>query len=653
MANQIKHFYEFGSVRLDVTNRLLYKDGEQLSLQPRVIDTLAVLVRNAHAVVDKDTLLTEVWPDVVVEEGGLKRNISILRKALGEQGQFIETLPKRGYRLNAEVNEKWIESAGYLTHAEGADVVVQRRANLRISHEEEIDDSSDAHPARYRANTVTQVFRTRRAQVLTAASFIVLLAALSLFWVATNNLVSTSAAPIRSIAVLPFKNLAPRAGEEHFGIGIADSLIARLSAIKSLQIRPTGAVLKFNDSEQDPIAAGKALDVETVLEGSIYRVNDRMRVTARLVRVHNQLPIWAGQFDEKADDFLAIQNAISGHIVSLLELNISGSEREALAKRHTENSDAYKLYLEGRFHWNKRTSDGMRQAERLFRKAMETDPNFALAYLGLADTLSMGNDDVEPDFAIDKAIKLDDTLGEAYASRGFTRAMNRWQWSEAEEDFKRSIELSPGYGTAHQWYATLLAITGRIEEAKTQMRQALAIDPKSHNFLADMGQMHYFAREYDQAELYCKKALEIQPEFVFALVYLQGIYLKKGEDDKVLDPYLGLHRAVYQSAAYSNTEALDKQIAELREIYLQSGYEGLLRREIRTTSHSTPNNGYKYSLFVTYAKLGEKEKALEWLEKSYDSHNFMLPFASVDPMFDNLRAEPRFQAVFRRMGLSN
>ena len=185
------------------------------------------------------------------------------------------------------------------------------------------------------------------------------------------------------------------------------------------------------------------------------------------------------------------------------------------------------------------------------------------------------------------------------------------------------------------------------------MRQALEIDPTSPNFLADMGQMHYFAREYDEAESYCKRALEIQPDFVFALAYLREIYGKKGENDKALGPYLGLHRAALQSAAYSNTEVLDKQIAELRKIYTSSGYEGLLRHEISNTPPGTPDNGYKYSLFVTHAKLGDKEKALEWLEKSYESHNFMLPFANVDPMFDNLRAEPRFQAVFRRMGLSN
>ena len=464
MANQIRHFYEFGSVRLDATNRLLYKDGAQLSLQPRVIDTLIVLVKNAREVVDKDTLLAEVWRDVIVEEGGLKRNISLLRKALGEEGLFIETLPKRGYRFTAEVKENWFESSVNESQAQSPDVVLQRRSNLRITREEEIDDSSDGAPARHRGYPAG-ILRTRRSLLMAAASILALVA-VGLLWMANNHRASSNGASIKSIAVLPFKNLAPRDGDEHFGIGIADSLITRLSTIKNLTVRPTSAVMKFNSNEQDSIAAGKALGVESVLEGSIYRVNDRLRVTTRLVRIDNQMPIWAGQFDERADDLLAIQNQIPQHIVNLLELNLTGSEKDALAKRHTDNPDAYRLYVEARYQWNKRTADAMRQAESLFRRAIEKDPNFALAYLGLSDTLSMGRDPVEPDYAIAKAINLDDKLGEAYASRGFYRAMNRWQWLEAEEDFKRSIELSPGYGTGHQWYATLLAITGRVETGK-------------------------------------------------------------------------------------------------------------------------------------------------------------------------------------------
>ena len=653
MANQIRHFYEFGSVRLDVTNRLLYKNGGQLSLQPRVIDTLIVLVKNASEVVDKDTLLTEVWPDVIVEEGGLKRNISLLRKALGEEGQFIETLPKRGYRFTAEVKENWLECPFNGAQEQQHDVVLQRRANLRITHEEEIDDSSDFHPTGQSKSYVTAIFQSRRG-ILTGAASIIALLVVGLLWTSNNHRASTSAASIKSIAVLPFKNLAPRDSDEHFGIGIADALITRLSTVKHLNVRPTSAVMKFSSNEQDSIAVGRTLGVESVLEGSIYRLNDRIRVTARLVRVDNQQPIWAGQFDERADDWLAIQNAIPQQIISLLELNLSGTEKDALAKRHTDNPGAHRLYVEGRYHWNKRTPDGMRQAEILFRKAIEADPNFALAYLGLADTLSMGRDSVEPNNAIEKAIDLDDKLGEAYASRGFCRAMNWWQWSEAEEDFKRSIELSPGYGTAHQWYATVLAITGRLAEAKSQMRRALEIDPMSHNFLADMGQMHYFAREYEEAESYCRKALEVHPDFVFAREYLKNIYVKKREEDKALEEFLGVHRAMLQSATYSKTEErASKQLAQLREIYRQSGYAGLLRHDLRSLTINTPDSGHKYGMFVRYAQLDEKQEALEWLEKSYESHNFMLPFANVDPLFDNLRSEPRFKAVFRRMGLSD
>ena len=650
MAKQINYFYEFGAVRLDATNRLLYKDGIEIPLQPRVIETLLVLVKNAQTVVDKDTLLEAVWRDVVVEEGGLKRNISLLRKALGAEGQFIETLPKRGYRFTAEVKEYWEDSDFYGAGDLAADLVVQRRANLRITQEEQIDDSSDSYAA---VSSKSKVSRKRMFSSLLVplTAGLLLLAALAALWTANHKAGSASAAPIKSIAVLPFKNLAPHPEDEHFGIGIADALITRLSRIKDLNVRPTSAVLKFNNQEHDSISAGHALGVDAVLEGSIYRINDRIRVMSRLVRVNDQLPIWAGQFDEKSNDVLSIQSAIPQHIVNSLALNLTRNERDALSKRDTQNEDAYKLYAEGRYHWNKRTPDGMRKAETLFREAIEKDPNFALAYLGLADTLSMGRDPLEPAYAIEKAIELDDKLGEAYASRGFWRAMTRWEWEAAEADFIRSIELNPGYGTAHQWYATLLAISGRVEAAKSEMRRAIEIDPLSPNFLADLGQMHYFAREYDEAETYCRKALEIYPGFVFAHEYLKNIYLKKGESDKALEELLGLHRSAVLSPTYSKSEGNVLEFeAQTRAIYRQSGHHGMLRNAIKELHKLT--SGFSYGLFSSHALLGEKEKALEWLEKSFENHDFMLPFANIDPLFDTLRSEPRFQAVFRRMGLA-
>ncbi|HSE98204.1 MAG TPA: tetratricopeptide repeat protein [Blastocatellia bacterium] len=662
MAKQINHLYEFGSVRLDATNRLLYKDGEQLSVQPRVIDTLLVLVENAHSVVDKETILDAVWKDVAVEEGALKRNIYLLRNALGEEARFIETLPKRGYRLSADVKERWEEVPVYVTQGATSEVLVERRANLRITHEEEISDSSDPPaevPAQDAIIQQTPGIQTklisslrRYGLPLFAASMVALAAVVGLFTAASRP-VGTAASPIRSLAVLPFKNLSSQGEDVHFGTGLADMLITRLSSIKDLNVRPMSAVLKFSDNEQDPIAAGQALGVDAVIEGSIYSVGDQIRVTARLVRVSDQSPVWSGQFNEKADDFLLIQNNISQQVVGSLAPNLTRVEKDALGKPYTESEDAYQLYVTGRYHWNKRSGDGIAQSEGFFRRAIEKDPDFALAYAGLADSLTIRGFHDESVIAIQRAIELDDKLGEAYASRGFWKMFKAWQWDEAEADFKRAIELKPGYGTAHQWYATLLALTGRVEEAKAEMRRALEIDPTSHNFLADLGQMHYFAREYDEAETYSRKALEIYPDFGFARGYLIQIYLKKGEVDRAFEEEMSLNAVTnhFQPLPDSRNRVAPHE-AEIREEYRRAGYEGLLRKNNEVLLRRTTDFFNFFGLFKNYALLGEKEKALEALEKSFENRDFMLPFANIDPLYDDLRSDPRFQSVMRRMNLS-
>ena len=650
MSKQINHFFEFGSVKLDATNRLLYKNGDQLPLQPRLIETLLVLVKNANTVVDKDTLLNVVWQDVIVEEGGLKRNISLLRKALGAEGQFIETLPKRGYRFAGEVKENWEESNFYGPEDLKADLVLQRRANLRITHEEEeIEDSGDAHTKVVRASKASL---PRRANPLLLGAITAFMSAIGLgvLWVANNR--SAAAQPIKSIAVLPFRNLSARGDDQVLGVGITDALITRLSSLNGLNVRPTSAVMKFTDKDQDSIGVGQTLRVDAVLEGTIYKVDDRMRVTTRLLRVNDQSPIWAAQFDERADDFIMIQNAISQQVAGSLSRTLSRTERDALTKRYTESADAYQLYATGRYHWNKRSGDGVVQAERFFRNAIERDPSFALAYLGLADTLTMRGVYEESKLAIEKAIVLDAGLGEVYASRGFWQMFRGWQWAAAEADFKRSIELNPGYGTAHQWYATLLAIIGRVSDAKSEMQRALEIDPTSHNFLADMGQMHYFAREYDEAESYCQQALDIYPDFVFARAYLSGIYLKKGEDSKAFEEDLKHAKAVYIGTTVSE-EMLAKFEAAERDLFRRSGNKGRWRQSIEQLLNRK-GDLFQYSNLVKYYTLvGEREKALENLEKSYENHDFMLPFVNVDPLYDDLRSDPRFQGVLRRMGLGS
>lgn len=290
----------------------------------------------------------------------------------------------------------------------------------------------------------------------------------------------------------------------------------------------------------------------------------------------------------------------------------------------------------------------MVQAEYFFRRAIEKDPDFALAYLGLADKQFTESTNPEAYAALSKALALDPNLGEAHATMGFAQMFHQWGWQRAEESFRRAIELKPGYGTAHQWYATLLAITGRVDEAKQEMRRALEIDPMSANFLADLGQMHYFAREYEEAETYCRKALEVAPDFVFAHQYLVDIYLKTGREADAFEEY----RKQERSDAFDSTPAKTSEPddARLRAKYLQSGMSSFLRQRIEELG--TRRTGACYVLAKSYALLGEREQALAGLERSYESKDFLLPFVNPDPVFDGLRAEPRYQALLRRLNLA-
>jgi tetratricopeptide (TPR) repeat protein len=297
----------------------------------------------------------------------------------------------------------------------------------------------------------------------------------------------------------------------------------------------------------------------------------------------------------------------------------------------------------------------MEEAERLFRNAIEKDPKFALAYVGLADRLVMESDPARASITINKALELDPNLAEAYATAGFINTFHTWEWPSAESNFKKSIELNPGYATAHHWYATLLAIQGRNDEAKAEMRRALEINPVSHNLPADLGQIHYFAREYDQAEEYCRKALEVYPEFTFAHGYLSSIYLQKGDFNKAVDEYLEFQKSFQTQANQAEKEKklLLDQLAEYRAIYQKGGIRKFLEYLISLNEKDGqaryPNVHYQHA--VWYSFLGHQEKALDNLEKAYQGKSFLMVFVKADPVFDPLRSEPRYQEILRKMNL--
>lgn len=645
MQPQGRHIYEFGPFRLDESQRRLLKDDRPVALEPKVFDTLLTLVENKGRLVFKEEIMSRVWPDSFVEEVNLNRSISTLRKALGERAShpaYIETVPKRGYRFAANVVEVFDDEA---------DLILEKRTSAEIvtEEEEEIFAADSFGREAIQAPAIPQsrfIPRMRRQIVaLSAALGIALAVSTGYFWATRNPSGEANGSAVRSIAVLPFKSLGAISDDEHLGLGVADVLITRLSNLKAVNVRPTSAVLKYDQLEQDSTETGRALRVDAVLEGSIQREGDRIRVTARLVRVSDQSPIWAAQFDEEATDLLAVQDRISEQVADSVAMNLSGSERAALTKRYTENVDAFRLYTKGRYHWNKRNWEGMIQAQFFFRQAIEKDPYFALAHVGLADTLLTVSASPEALGAINKALELDDRLGEAYAARGFAGVFHEWDWQKAEENFKRAIELSPGYGTAHQWYATLLAIEGRLVEAKLEMRRALEIDPLSHNFLADLGQMHYFAREYQEAEGYCRKALEMSPDFMFAHQYLFDVYVKTGRHDEAVEAFLKANKTNASFSKYANDRTGPGEA-----IYKEPDLKGLLLHCINQGSRGGGPN-LCYQVAKSYALLGEKGLALDWIEKSLANRDFLLPFVNTDPIFDELRTEPRYQSVLQRMGL--
>jgi TolB-like protein/DNA-binding winged helix-turn-helix (wHTH) protein/Flp pilus assembly protein TadD len=647
MNNEFKPLREFGKCRLDVEKKFLWCDDQPVQLPLKAIELLCVLVESGGTVVTKDEIWQAVWQNSFVEETNLTHNIYVLRKTFKDLGEpdLIQTVPRRGYRFAGEVREAKNGSG---------EIVIERQA-LTQTLIEDVSDEAESETQRREETKTKRKFLINSSSLFHpfALSIIaVLLVALLggfAYW-RYNRTNAGNVSGIKSIAVLPFKTIDSNKENSYHGLGLADILITRLSNIKEINVRPTSAVTAYENQEIDLPQIGEKLNVDAILEGTIYRTADKVRVTARLIKTSDNAPIWAAQFEKPLQDELRLQDEIALQVVDALALNLSGNEKNALTKRYTESADAHQLYVKGRYEWNKRSPAGMYEADRLFRNAIEKDPNFALAYVGLADRMVTNADAGEAWTLINKALELDPNLAEAYATNGFLITFHDGDWQYAEGEFKKSIELNPGYATAHHWYATLLAIQGRTDEAKSEMHRALEINPMSYNFLADLGQLHYFAREYDKAEEYCRKALKIYPEFVFAHEHLYQIYLQTGEYDKAVDEQLESLEILTTFAGQTDKqkEAGLKSYDGLRAIYQQGGIRKYLE-SLMTIRENNTNIFYRNAQINTF--LGDKEKALDNLEKAFESKAFLMVFVKADPLFDSLRSEPRYQEILRKMNL--
>ncbi len=631
MSKPHDHIYEFGPFRLDPTQRRLLRAEEHVRLSPMVFDLLLLLVQRSGQLLKKGEISEHLWPNSFVEEGNLTNNVSILRKELGDTGKdpkYIETVPKHGYRFVADVK---------VVHAAEEDFV-----EIKIP----------VPTAPHVPHRTTRKFKI----FLFASVILVLILVVAPYFRRTHTLAPASVASVKSIAVLPFKPLEDKDGNPSLELGMTDSMIVKLSNLGQITVLPLSAVRRYTDSDQDAIKAGRELGVESVLDGSIQRLQDRIRVRVSLMRVSDGKSLWADQFDEKLTDIFTVQEVISERAAAALELRLNSVETRQLRKRYTENTDAYEAYLRGRYFWGKRDAEHLKKAVDEFNQAIALDGKYALAFAGLADcynvlpsygVLSTVEAYPKAEAAATKALAIDDTIAEAHTALARTKANFDWDWSTAEAEFKRAIELNPNYSSAHYFYAlNYLVPTGKLDEAAAELRRARELEPFSLIFNTNLGVIFYYEGRYDQAIEQYRKALELDSRSVSARLRLIDVYTETGRFDEALAE----HELIVEPRGTENP----KYLKQLKVALRQSGSQGYWQTRLDQAKEKVKEQ-VEYvpptSVAGFAARLGDNEQAFEWLEKAYTERDDGLTRLKVDPRYKSLRTDPRYAELLRRIHL--
>jgi TolB-like protein/tetratricopeptide (TPR) repeat protein len=587
--------YEFGPFLLDEKEQLLTRNGNAVPLTPKVFDILLLLVQNSGCLVSKQSLLGKIWPDAFVEEANLNVNVATLRKALGErptEHQFIETIPKRGYRFVANVVKlKVYRDPGHGTATK--------------------PDSQ---------------------------------------WAETNR--EREAKIFNSLAVLPFYNESSDPNVEYLSDGLTESIINSLSHLQDLRIIGHNSVFRYRGKELDGRMAGKELRVKSVVTGRILQFGEKLIVRAEMIDVQTGWHIWGEQYHRKLVDVLKVQQEVSHKISLALKHLLTHEGKVKVSSRSIENAEAHKAYFKGRYHWSKFDLVSSKKAAEYFVQAIEIDPTYALAYAGLADAYYRLSNVYAPTreamskarAAAMKALEIDDTLSEAHAAMGIIKMLYEWDWSGAEKEFNRAIKSNHNNAIAHQRFGLYFNLLGRFDEAIRELELAMRIDPLSPHSYWSFTLTYFLTRQYDKAVEEVQKTLEMERDYKPALYLLGRTYEQCGQQDQAIEVFKRI-------LALSNAPMF---LGALGHSYARSGEHEKARKVLKDLQEQSKQRYVSaYSQAIIHLALGEKNQTFLCLEKACEDRCEMMTWLKIDPDFEAVQSDLRFTTLLRRVGLSN
>ena len=615
--------YSFGPFLLDPAERVLLHKGHAVALPPKALETLLVLVEKHGHVTEKAELLQRVWPNTFVEEATLTQNIFTLRKALGDSPdghEYIETIPRRGYRFVAPV-----KAIGQPRVPAGSERQPYRTPALRL--------------------------------VLWAALSIIGVATAGFFFRARSRPPGTAPTVSRiTLAVLPFQNFTPDSGQEYLSDGLTEEMITQLGGLNParLGVIARTSAMHYKSSTKTAEQIGRELGVDYLIEGSLRRDGSRVRVSAQLIRVRDQMHLWAQDYDRDLGDYLALESDVARQIAAHIQVKL-GAQPTPSASRPL-NANAYDAYMKGRYFWNKRSEQGYLRAIENFQQAIAEDSEYAQAYSGLADAYALLGS--TPTTAITRqeamskaraaalnALALNDTIAEAHTSLAFVYWHYDWNWPAAEKEFQRALQLNPSYPTAHHWYAFYLLSQGHTDQALEEIRVAQEADPLSLIINTDVAQMLFFAHRYDRSIEQANKALEMDPDFALARVMLQWSYLAKQDKTAALAE---AEKATAVPGAAAGMEA------DLAIAYAAAGQTAQARKllaQLKARSEKLHTGQLLMGMAQVHALLGEKDEAFISLEGAFQNRDGGLTLIKLVPFLDSLHGDQRFADLVGRIGL--